>query len=193
MSSIWAVPSLGIDPANGKEMFLTKEGKVTYEWNSEDQISYESAPDVEGTLGINLFWKGFSLNAYSKYSLGGMIYNTTLVDRVENANPQYNVDARMLMDRWKQPGDQTFFKDISDKSSTRPTSRFIQEESYLQMTSLNVSYRLDSEVTRKFLKMKSLTISFYMNDLFRISTVEMERGLSYPFARSFNLKLQTRF
>src|SRR5690606_37332694 len=30
MNAIWAVPSLGIDPANGREIFLDRDGNTTY-------------------------------------------------------------------------------------------------------------------------------------------------------------------
>ena len=33
----------------------------------------------------------------------------------------------------------------------------------------------------------------YMNDIFRISTVKNERGLSYPFARSVSFSLGVTF
>ena len=33
MTAIWAVRSLGIDPITGDEIFLTRDGKTTTEWN----------------------------------------------------------------------------------------------------------------------------------------------------------------
>ena len=42
-----------------------------------------------------------------------------------------------------------------------------------------------------YLDRKKLT--FKMEDLFRISTVKRERGLDYPFARTFNFGLQVQF
>ena len=38
MTAIWGVRSLGIDPATGQEMFLTKDGRSTYTWSSADQV-----------------------------------------------------------------------------------------------------------------------------------------------------------
>src|SRR5690606_37056928 len=32
-NTIWAVPSLGIDPSTGKELFLGADGIPTYTWN----------------------------------------------------------------------------------------------------------------------------------------------------------------
>lgn len=193
LNTIWVVRSLGIDPANGKEMFLDKSGKRTYDWNADDYVAYATTdPGLYGNLGLGIFYKGFSLNTYLNYSLGEKAYNQTLVDRVENADKHYNCDRRVLVDRWHNPGDETFFKDVKDASVTRPTSRFVQKNNYLNMTSLNVAYEFDGRLLEP-LRIKYLKLAFYMNDLFRISTMKAERGLDYPFARTFTTSLQIRF
>ena len=126
------------------------------------------------------------------YSLGEKAYNQTLVDRVENADKHYNCDRRVLYDRWHKPGDETFFKDVKDASVTRPTSRFVQKNNYLNMTYLNVAYEFNPRLLEP-LRIKYLKLAFYMTDLCRISTMKAERGLDYPFARTFTTSLQIRF
>lgn len=37
-NAIYAVPSLGIDPINGRELFLKKSGEVTYTWDARDRV-----------------------------------------------------------------------------------------------------------------------------------------------------------
>jgi hypothetical protein len=41
--------------------------------------------------------------------------------------------------------------------------------------------------------MQSLRFSVNMNDIWRAATIEAERGIDYPFARSFTFSLSTRF
>ena len=36
-TSIWGVPSLGIDPATGEEIFIRPDGSITNTWNTNDQ------------------------------------------------------------------------------------------------------------------------------------------------------------
>ena len=85
LNTIWVVRSLGIDPANGKELFLDKNGKRTYDWNADDYVAEATTdPRLYGNLGLGIFYRGFSLNTYVNYSLGEKAYNQTLVDRVEN-------------------------------------------------------------------------------------------------------------
>ena len=195
MSAIWAVRSLGIDPGTGNELFLTKDGQLTYTWDANDQVVCgDELPKYTGTFGFNLDWKGFSVNTSFYFRLGGQMYNQTLVDKVENCDMTYNVDRRVYTGRWTTPGQKAEFKRVTDPNYfTRPTSRFVQDLSELQITSLNVGYDFRN---CKFMQngiIERLKLSFYMNDVFRLSTVKTERGTDYPFARSFSFQLQATF
>ena len=193
INSIWGVPSLGINPANGKETYLAADGSLTDRWQAKDQrVIGCTDPDLEGNLGLNAGWKGLQLNLYFTYRIGGQNYNYTLVDRVENADKRYNTDRRVLEQRWQQPGDITFFKDVKDESQTRPTSRFVEDYNYLQLSALNLSYDFPTPLTRKW-RMENIRISFSMNDVFRASSIKAERGIDYPFARAFRTSLRVIF
>jgi TonB-linked SusC/RagA family outer membrane protein len=193
MTAIWANKSLGIDPATGKEMFVTKDGGTTLKWDADNlMVCGDSNPDVFGNFGTNFSYKGFMMNVVFRYRIGGQYYNQTLVSRVENADPTYNTDRRVLDARWENPGDMTFYKDIKDSGYTNPTSRFIQDYSYLELATINASYEFSSTLAEK-VGMKRLKMLFYMSDAFRTSTVKTERGINYPFARSFSLGIHARF
>lgn len=198
-SMIWAVRSLGIDPISGREVFLKRDGAKTYEWSSLDQVPIgDTEPTLRGTVGLNFNWKGLSVNLAGKYEFGGQIYNRTLLDKVENANLRYNVDRRAYTERWQQPGDVTLFKGITQAAagqSTQASSRFVMDNNELAFSSLNVMYRMDRR-DHKFLEklgMSSLSVSLYLEDLLRFSTIEMERGIDYPFARQISMSLNIIF
>ena len=193
MSAIKAVPSLGIDPTTGQELFMKKDGTITYTWDATDKvICGDSEPKVFGNVGTNLYWKGWNLNMVFKYDLGADYYNSTLAERVEGANLRYNADRRVLNNRWKEPGQHALYKNIKEYTTTYISSRFVQKENTLQLTSLSLSYDLNREWIRKF-GLNTMRLSFYMNDVFRASTVKNERGLDYPFQRSFVFGLNIGF
>lgn len=195
MDAIWAVRSLGIDPATGYEVFLDREGKMTYGWKSDNQVVVgDKQPKLSGTFGFNFEYKGFSVNTSFYYKLGGQYYNQTLVDKVENVDIQYNVDKRMLTDRWTTPGVPAKFRKFDPYAAlTRPTSRFVQDVRELQMTSLNIGYDFRYWGFLKKTGIERLKLQFYMNDVFRTSTIKAERGIEYPFARSCSFSLQATF
>ena len=70
-SDLWSVRSLGIDPATGKELFLTEKGRITFTYDYADEVVVgNSEPDLEGVLGNSFYYKGFSCNFYWRYSFG---------------------------------------------------------------------------------------------------------------------------
>ena len=189
MTAIKAVPSLGIDPGTGQEIYVKKDGTLTYEWDAADKVLCgDTEPDVFGNISTNFYWKGFNLNAVFQYSIGGDVYNTTLSSRVEGVNPSSNADRRVLSDRWTTPGQAALYRNIRDYDQTYISTRFVQRDNYLKLTSLSLSYDLKKEWIAP-LKLESVRLSFYMNDILHASTVKQERGTSYPFARSFSFGL----
>ena len=194
MTAIWAVKSLGIDPQNGKEILVKKDGTVTYDYDTADQVVCgDTQPKFNGNFGFNGEYNGWGFNVTANYRWGGQIYNSTLVDRVENANLAYNVDRRVLNDRWQKAGDIAMFKSIADQSTTYPTSRFVQDYDLFTLASLTLYYDFRNCAFVKNSFLERLKISAYTNDLFVISSVKTERGTSYPFARTFSLSAQLTF
>lgn len=194
ISAIWAVPSRGIDPANGQEVFVKRDGSLTYVWNAADQVVVgDGVAKYGGSFGANMQYHAFTFNFALSYRLGGQVYNQTLVDKVENANTAYNVDVRLLEGRWKTPGQQSLYKNIADYSLTRPTSRFVQDQNELIFSSVNVGYDLSRASFVKALRMNRFAVGVTTNELARLSTVKTERGLDYPFARTISMTLQANF
>ena len=192
-TAIYAMKSLGIDRATGKELFQRQDGTNTYVWDpKESVVCGDTEPKVTGAFGTNITWKQLNLNMNFSYRLGGQVYNQTLINRVENADPRDNVDRRVLEQRWQKPGDHTFYKDINDKSTTPASSRFIQDENVLQLGSLSLSYDLKKEWLKP-IGFDMVRLTAMMNDVFRLSTVKRERGISYPFARSMSLGVMVQF
>ncbi len=197
MNSIYVVKSLGIDPATGREIYLDLAGNPVANWSSTNKIAYGNTdPILRGTIGTNFLYKGFDLNILLEYRFGGQLYNETLADRVENASVLNNVDRRAYDFGWKQPGDQSIYKFISiynTNSPTRATSRFVQDDNTLSLTSLSLGYTFVKQPFIKKMGFNSLKLMGSTNDLFRFSSIEIERGINNPFYRNYTLSLRASF
>ena len=194
-TSIFGMQSLGINPANGREVFVRPDGSITDDWNAADQqIIGNTEPKIQGSFGLNARWKQFSVFTSFLYRAGGQQYNQTLVNYVEDINLlQTNADRRVGQQRWMNPGDVTTLKDISLSGyATRPTSRFVQKDNTLQFNSISLSYDFDPAVLRK-IRLGMLRLTAGMEDIGYWSTIRRERGLDYPFARSFNFSVNVTF
>lgn len=198
-TTIWAVRSMGIDPQTGREVFLTRDGKLTNEYSSADQVPVgDTEPKFQGSVTTTFTYKGLSLTLAGQYHWGGQVYNSTLINKVENANLRLNADRRALYSRWQKPGDQVFFKAIDGdvyKADTKESSRFVMNDNEFYFSTVNLSYRLEG---KKYNWMKrtgitSATLGLYMEDIWRLSTVKMERGIDYPFSRSVSMSLNLVF
>ena len=77
---IYAVPSLGIDPSSGEEIFLKKNGEVTKLWDSADRVNCGiSEPKYRGNLSTMVRYKDLTFNMSFGYRWGGQLYNQTLI------------------------------------------------------------------------------------------------------------------
>ncbi len=195
MTAIAGMKSLGISPSNGKEIYLKPNGEVTDEWSAENwTVIGDTAPKGQGSFGFTASYRQWSLFTSFMYRFGGDAYNNTLVDYVENVDlSAENVDRRVLLDRWQKPGDVTTMKDIRDRNiTTGATSRFVQKDNTLQFSSVTLSYDFRTELLRKA-HISMCRLSLVANDIFYLSSIKRERGLDYPFARTFSFSLSLSF
>lgn len=212
MNTIWAVPSYGIDPATGVELLLGRDGKPTYIWKASDMVpSGISVPKWRGNMGLNGEYKGFGLSVSLTYLAGGQLYNQTLLNKIENVDITSNFDRRVLTDRWTSPGQLTQYKRNTGSTPydmryglyyysnsgwmqepTRPTQRFVQNQNELNISSVSLSYDFNRQWIQAA-KLERLRMTVYMNDVAKFSTIGIERGTSYPFARTISGKISATF
>ena len=198
-TAIWAVRSLGIDPSTGDEILLKRDGSVTSEYDPVDAvICGDTEPKWQGNVNTSFNYMGFGINLGFTYRFGGQMYNSTLVQKVENADLRYNADRRVLQLRWQNPGDVAQYKRLTNSangSNTQQTSRFVMNENLFQMSSLSLTYRMDNNEYPflRRLHISSMRWSFNMEDIFYLSSIKRERGTDYPFSRQFALSLNIVF
>ena len=193
LTAVKVVPSAGIDPATGREVYIKRDGSYTFDYDARDKVTFgDESPLGQGSLSSYLTYKQWSASASFGYSFGGVVYNQTLVTRVEGANPKQNADERVFNDRWKKPGDYAKYRNIADYSTPQQTSRFVQVNNYLTLQSLSVAYEFTPWQIRK-LGLTRMRLELLTNDLFYLSSIKRERGLDYPYARSVEMSVRFSF
>jgi TonB-linked SusC/RagA family outer membrane protein len=194
---LWAVRSLGIDPASGREVFLTKDGAPTFAYSADDRVVVANRnAKVQGIVGFSFRYGNFTANANFRYSLGGYEINSALFNKVENIagnNIIYNQDKRALYSRWQNPGDVAEFKGISLTATTPVSSRFIQRNNFFSGESAQIAWSFAGERWLKRMKIRDLQLKISYSDLFYASTIKRERGIDYPFQRAATVAVGAQF
>ncbi|MHA4807339.1 SusC/RagA family TonB-linked outer membrane protein [Flavitalea flava] len=205
---LWAVPSLGIDPTTGNEVYRRKDGESTLKYDVADAVVVgNSRPKLEGVITNNVNYKGFTLGINLRYKIGGKQFNYDLFNKVENVNQDnvnQNFDRRALYDRWFKPGDVAKYKKVDigytaglydglSYSSSVATSRFVQKDNSLIGESINLGYQFINKPWMDAMGLKALSFSAYLNEIFHWSTIKAERGIDYPFANIVSFSVRASF
>jgi TonB-linked SusC/RagA family outer membrane protein len=105
-------------------------------------------PDIYGTINTMLNWKRITLSAVFEYSLGNDIYN---YQRSLLEGGTYFINQTTAMNsRWTTEGQQTSIPRISYKDpmgNSRFSDRWIEDGSYLRLSSVTLSYYLPIQST----------------------------------------------
>lgn len=183
MDALYVIPSYGIDPATGREIFMQRDGSVSYTPDKKNRVPYGvTQPKLNGRFSTSIRYKNFNATANFALRLGGQKYNGTLIQKVENADIKKNVDRRVYDNRWRGPGEYAQYKGLTAPTNSEQSSRFVQNESTLQFNSLTIGYSTSSQWLKQKLYISSLSLNARINDIFYISTVKQERGTDYPFS-----------
>ncbi len=196
LHSIWAVRSLGVNPLDGQEIFLDRDGNMTDTWDPADLVNCGSSdPVLTGNFGVNGEVKGIGFNVTFRVQAGGYLYNNTLLQKVEGADIVDNVDRRLFLGRWAGAGSESQFLNGFKNGivgNVRTTSRFVQRNNQLNVSAMSLYYEFPARWIAS-LHMRRLRLSFNTNDLYTFSSIDIERGTSYPYARTFTFSLTATF
>jgi TonB-linked SusC/RagA family outer membrane protein len=213
-SNSWYIRKwIGVDPANGDPLWEVRgpdTGEITQtnNWNEATlQIAGTSTPDYIGGFNTGITYKNLSLNANFNFSKGGTIYNSSreLFDS-DGFYPTFN---QQVLDngwtRWENPGDiATHPRPVEggNNNSNKPSSRYLEDASYLRMRNVTLSYSLSTE-TLKRLGMGSMNLYISGDNLFTITDytgvdpavagLSGSASLSYPIPKRIVMGLNLSF
>lgn len=194
MDAIYCLRSLGIEPATGQRLYLDADGNATTLKDVMAQVACgNTQPKINGSLSLMLSWKGLMVNVGFQLRWGGQVMNSTLLDKVENANLTFNVDRRVFTDRWRKPGDRALYKALDSEVYTYINDCFVQDDRTLECTNINLGYDFPRKWIQRHLGVQSLNIGMNLSDIFYISTIKRERGTAYPYSRNPNFMISCTF
>ena len=159
IGQIFAYPTGGIDPANGRRIFYGPNGeRTTYDHFTKkfyliDGSEYagqiaqvrcgNSLPTFFGGWTNTFKYKGFDLNLFFQFSGGNWIMNAMTATGSDNR--WWNSFAEVADKCWKQPGDNAkyaypLYSDNVSNGSAYDISDWIEKGDYLRLKSISLGY-----------------------------------------------------
>ncbi len=150
-----------IDPADGRPVYLDKEGNETktYKFEGEEGFAVPAGkviPDFTGGF-TNIFrYKNLSLSALFTFSVGAQIYDSSAKRQMGLASDwNFRTD---IFDHWRQPGDEAKYPRMSREGSTYGkdgeqwfnSTMWLFDGDYLRLKNLTLSYNIPPKALDKF-------------------------------------------
>ncbi|MDQ3142518.1 MAG: SusC/RagA family TonB-linked outer membrane protein [Bacteroidota bacterium] len=191
IGSIFAVPTIGVNPDNGLMVFLNSEGKqVQYNhigsprWTNLDGspapaidnykdgvIQGPSLPTFIGGFNQNISYKNFDLNIQLTFVGGNKLYNGT---RATLSDQRYFNNGTFIKDRWTTPGQKTeiqklFYGDNVSAGFSFATSSKVESGDYLKLKNISLGYNIPIENTIFQGKISSARIYAQASNLYTLT------------------------
>lgn len=116
-------------------------------------------PDYLWGMTNNFSFAGFDLGIFLQASSGADLYNLTR-QRLETLNPSSNISQEAYDNRTRKVDGEYVFTDIPRASAfnqMRPSSRFIEDGSFIRLQNVSLSYTLPQPLTKR-MNLNKLTI-----------------------------------
>jgi len=148
LGAFYGYTSKGVDPETGNLIYETKNANGV-PFLSERKVIGDPNPDFTYGITNNFSYEGFSLNIFLQGSYGNDIYNMSRME-TEGMYDAKNQSIAVL-DRWLRPGMETYMpRATTEKKNLSPSTRFVEDGSYLRIKSLTLSYSISSKLLKKW-------------------------------------------
>ena len=194
----------GVDPADGQQMWYIPgtDGETTKEYDEErlqQATGKKRYAPHNGGFGVNVSWKGLSLNADFAWVLGKYMVNN---DYYFAANPYnfagYN-QSKDVLNEWKEPGDIT---DIPAYGNVMQfDTHLLENASFLRLKNISLSYTLPKNWLLPTKVIQGVRIMATARNLFTITNYkgadpELDTNLTYgayPNTKQFTIGAELTF
>lgn len=156
-------------------------------------------PDLYGSVGTNLSWKGIDLSVLTTYSIGGKIFDG-LYEASMNIMYPGNTWNEHALRRWQNPGDITDVPRI-EIGGTNRTDRFLINASYFAIKNITLGYNLPQNWIRKaglgsvriFASCDNLALFSHLNGMDPQYSFDGSTDYSYAPNKTYSFGLEVNF
>ena len=197
----YVVRYVGVDPRDGKQMWLDKNDNITKVFNEERDAVMTGkslyAP-WNGGFGTNLRWKGLGLQldfvwAAKKYMMNNDAY--FMNNAAQGTSVNQTVD---MLDVWTKPGDITMHPGPSE--TVQFDDRLVEDASFMRLKNLTLTYSLPSK-WMKAARLDNVTFHFTGRNLWTVTKYtgfdpEPSTNMyqfAYPNTRQYELGVEVTF
>lgn len=150
---LWGLDFVGVNPANGKEAYRTRDGRIIYGNAGLDDgyIIGSAIPTSFGGLVNTFTYKGLSLDVFFQYQFGHDAYLGDF-ENLAISGADDNNQLVSQMDRWQNPGDVTSVPIaieggvVDGFGQADPgvglTSRYVSDAGYIRLKQVTLGYEL---------------------------------------------------
>ncbi len=162
VGTFWAVKYLGVNPANGDELFQNANGQAVNAQNvsiQDAQIAGSPIPKYFGGLNNNFNVGKFDVLVATSFSWGNKIYNLIKQTYLNmgwsdggGSSQVYANNSTAVLRRWQKPGDITDVGRASfiNQNYFNNSTQFIEDGSFFRIRTLSVGYTLKPKNTQVF-------------------------------------------
>jgi TonB-linked SusC/RagA family outer membrane protein len=206
-----AYQGANIQPGDVRYVDQNKDGMI----NELDRVHAGSAiPKYTAGMQLAMNYKNFDLSVFFQGATGNSIYYQVATD-IEGFYRPFNITSRYYDEHWTGEGTSNTQPRASwsgKANNTRPSTRFLEDGSFLRLKNLQVGYRLPENLSAK-IGMKNMRIFFIAHNLMTFTRYpgldpemttsnnsagegDVASGIdwgTYPLAKSYNMGIQIGF
>ena len=145
--------------------------------DANKKVCGTALPDFYGGFTNNLTWKNWELDMMFTFSVGSKMINATKANLLTyTTNSAYNLDKDILT-MWQVPGQKTDIPKLDhasiinsyDYSLGITTTRFLENNSYLRLKTLQLTYNVPKRFLQRTKFFNSFKIYAAMTNVFTIT------------------------
>lgn len=175
----------GVDPETGDPLWVYKDGTVSTVPPAADSETSQAnkfvmgtaMPDFYGSMTNTLTYKDFELDCMFTFSVGSRMMNSTRATLLTyTQNEAYNLSTDILQ-MWQIPGQSTGIPRLNNSSiingydytAAITTTRFLENNSYLRLKSLTLTYNLPLSALRHASFIRQCKLFVTLTNMFTIT------------------------